>query len=163
MEGEGQKVELKQRVSETKLTMAEVMPGVVPSSFKDIESLIFDSPSRSSGVCDGLYIGFIDRQRGDEVIFIQGLVAAGHAKRYPIDFKCVLAVSDRNVIEPLEVIGFKLIAFVFASLLMGRQVSVFKIFLDEFMRARFTGEDEVTVGVSHDALANGLMSIEVIA
>lgn len=61
MEGEGQKIELKQGVGEPALAMAEVMLEVVSPCFQGIKTLIFNAPTTSSGLRDGLHSLLIDR------------------------------------------------------------------------------------------------------
>lgn len=65
--------------------------------------------------------------------------------------------------EPLEMKSFKLVALVFAPALEVWQFNALQVFLDELMRAGFTVEDEVTVGLFKNLLADGLVGVEVIA
>ena len=55
--------------------MPEVMANVVTSCFQSIETLIFNAPTTSSGLCDGLHSVFVERQGGDEIIVVNDFAA----------------------------------------------------------------------------------------
>ena len=84
MEGEGQKIELKPRVGEPEFTMPEIVLKVVSSWFQSIKILIFDAPTTSSGLCDGLHSIWIERQGGDEIIVVNDFAAMGDLERQPV-------------------------------------------------------------------------------
>ncbi len=147
MEGEGQKIELKQGVCEPAPAMPKVMADIVTSCFQSIKTLIFNATTTSSGLCDGLDSVFIEWQGSDEIIVVNDFAPMADFDRQPVDFECIFTATDRNFTEPLELKSFKLVALVFAPALEVRQFNALQVFLDELVRAGFTVENEVTVGL----------------
>ncbi len=112
---------------------------------------------------DGLHSVCIDRQGGDEVIAVNDSAATADFDRQPVDFERIFAVTDRNFTEPLEMERFKLVALVFAPALELWQFNAVQVLVDEFVRAGLAVEDEVTVGLFENLLADGLVGVEVVA
>ncbi len=112
---------------------------------------------------DGLHSVCIDWQGGDEVIAVNDSAATADFDRQPVDFERIFAVTDRNFTEPLEMERFKLVALVFAPAFELWQFNAVQVLLDELVRAGLAVEDEVTVGLFENLLADGLVGVEIVA
>ncbi len=94
---------------------------------------------------------------------VNDFAATADFDRQPVDFERIFAVTDRNFTEPLEMERFKLVALVFAPAFELRQFNAVQVLLDEFVRAGLAVEDEVTVGLFENLLADRLVDVEVVA
>ena len=94
---------------------------------------------------------------------VNDFAATADFDRQPVDFERIFAVTDRNFTEPLEMERFKLVALVFAPAFELWQFNAVQVLLDELVRAGLAVEDEVTVGLFENLLADGLVGVEVVA
>ncbi len=88
--------------------MAEVVLEIVALGFEHVEALVLDLPAgaATSGEVGNIVRG--DGQRGDPGILVGDLAGAiDDLERQPVDDERVLAVTDRDALEPAIAVGLK--------------------------------------------------------
>src|SRR5665213_2933321 len=106
MEGEGQQVHGREHPGQVFVSMPEVVRQVVAVVFQHVEALVFDLPTGPRAGCDLNHVVPGKRQTGYKSAIVSGLsLGIEDADPKPVDVHRILAVAQRNSLDPTVAIG----------------------------------------------------------
>jgi hypothetical protein len=147
MPGEGEEVERRQCHRQKRFAVAEIVFEFVAVIFHHVEGLVLDLPARPAAGGDFGDARLVDRQAGHpgDGIF-DAAVAVENLQTDPVDQHGVLAVAQRNTLDPAITAGLDRLAladFFFVTLGLGAGDEI----VERLVRTFLAGEDEIIAAV----------------